>query len=290
LFTRAKSKLLMVLATLALTIPLILSACTKEPDTTTVTATTTATTTVKQLAGTVTISGSTTVQPVSESLAEAFMAIYPKGNIVVQGGGSAVGIKAATDGTVDIGAASRELKTAEKPGLVETVIAWDGIAIIAHPSQTVANLTKQQIIDIFSGKITNWKEVGGADKKISVVSREEGAGTRGAFEELVLTSANQIVATAILQSSNGAIKTTVAGDPAAIAYLSCGYIDATVKVVSVDDVAGTVANVKNGTYKIIRPLLYITKGEPAGLVKEFIDFCLSDAGQQIVSKDYITVK
>jgi len=281
---------MMFLATLALVIPLILSACTAEPETTTVTATTTATTTVKQLAGTVTTSGSTTVQPVSERLAEAFMAIYPKVNVVVQGGGSSVGIKAATDGTVDIGASSRELKTAEKPGLVETVIAWDGIAIIAHPSQSIGNLTKQQIIDIFSGKITNWKEVGGADKKITVVSREEGSGTRGAFEELVLTSANKMVATAILQSSNGAIKTTVAGDPAAIAYLSCGYIDATVKVVNVDGVAGTVANVKNGTYKIIRPLLYVTKGEPAGLGKEFIDFCLSDAGQQIVAEDYITIK
>jgi phosphate transport system substrate-binding protein len=230
------------------------------------------------------------VQPLAERLGEAFTALHPKVTVIVQGGGSSVGIKAATDGTVDIGASSRELKEAEKPGLAETVIARDGIAIIANSSQTVSNLTKQQIIDIFSGKITNWKEVGGADKKITVVSREEGSGTRGAFEELVMGTAAKIVATAILQPSNGAIRTTVAGDPNAIAYLSCGYIDSSVKVISVDGVAGTEANVKNGTYKIVRPLLFVTKGEPTGLVKEFIDFCLSDAGQTIVSEDYISVK
>ncbi|MBN1644342.1 MAG: phosphate ABC transporter substrate-binding protein [Dehalococcoidales bacterium] len=273
---------------LVLSIALVtLAGCGGESATT---ATKTTTSTTYTLAGTITESGSTTVQPLAERLGAAFTALYPKVTVIIQGGGSSVGIKSATDGTVDIGAASRDLKDSEKPGLGETVIARDGIAIIAHSSQTVSNLTKQQIIDIFSGKITNWKELGGADKKITVVSREEGSGTRSAFEELVMGSDNKIVDTAILQSSNGAVRTTIAGDPNAIAYLSCGYVDNAVKVVSIDGVAGTEANVKNGTYKIVRPLLFVTKGQPTGLVKEFIDFCLSDAGQKIVSEDYISVK
>lgn len=274
-------KIMLVLVSVLLLFTTILTGCAQS--------TTVNTSTSTSLSGTITESGSTTVQPIAEKLGAAFTAKYPKVSVIIQGGGSSVGIKAATDGTVDIGAASRDLKESEKPGLVETVIARDGIAIVAHPSQTVSNLTKQQIIDIFSGKITNWKEVGGADKKITVVSREEGSGTRGAFEELVMGSTT-IAATAILQSSNGAVRTTVIGDPAAIAYLSCGYVDDTIKVVNVDGVAGTVANVKNGTYKIVRPLLFVTKGQTTGLVKEFIDFCLSDEGQEIVSEDYITVK
>lgn len=279
---KISKKWLFLLITVLIGISLIVTSCASTTPITT-------SNTTPTLSGTITESGSTTVQPVAEQLGEAFTAKYPKVKVIVQGGGSSVGIKAAADGTVDIGAASRDLKESEKPGLVETVIARDGIAIVANSAQTVNNLTKQQVIDIFSGKITNWKELGGADKKITVVSREEGSGTRGAFEELVLGK-EMIAATAILQPSNGAVRTTVAGDPAAIAYLSCGYVDSSIKIISVDGVAGTVDNVKNGTYKIVRPLLFVTKGQPSGLVKEFIDFCLSDEGQEIVSEDYISVK
>ncbi|MDD5189826.1 MAG: phosphate ABC transporter substrate-binding protein [Dehalococcoidales bacterium] len=277
-------KITFILVSTLLLLTAILAGCTQK------TTTPTDTNTTSTLAGTITESGSTTVQPLAEQLGEAFSTVYPQVKVVIQGGGTAVGIKAATDGTVDIGAASRDLTDAEKPGLVTTVIARDGIAIIVNPAQSVANLTKQQVIDIFSGTITNWKEVGGADKKITVVSREEGSGTRTAFQDLILGKTAQIAATAILQPSNGAIRTTVAGDPSAIAYLSCGYVDTSVKVVNLDGVAGTEANVKNGTYKYVRPLLFITKGQPSGLVKSFLDFCLSDAGQNIVSIDYIPVK
>ncbi len=242
------------------------------------------------LSGTITEAGSTTVQPLAEELAQAFMDQNSDVKITIQGGGSSTGVKSAADGTVDIGAASRELKDSEKSlGLVVHVLARDGIALITHPSQTVTNLTVEQIKQIYSGEITNWSEVGGADAEIDVVSREEGSGTRTAFEEMVMGEDAVIIATAILQSSNGAIKTTVASDKNAIGFISFGYLDTTVKALSVNGIAGTVANAKNGTYPIVRPLLLLTKGEPTGLVKEFIDYCLSDAGQEIVGKDYITV-
>jgi len=241
-----------------------------------------------EMKGTITEAGSTTVQPVAESIAAAFMTKYPEINVVIQGGGSSTGVKAAAEGTVDIGAASRELKSSEIGTVVAHVLAQDGIAIAAHTSQTVSNLTKEQVMKIFSGEITNWSELGGNNATINVVSREEGSGTRGAFEEMVMGE-SLIAATAILQPSNGAVRTTIAGDPNAIGYLSFGYLDSSVKSLSIDGVAGTVANAKNGTYPIVRPLLFLTKSQPQGIVKEFIDFCLGSEGQQIVAQDYIPV-
>ncbi|MDD5287779.1 MAG: phosphate ABC transporter substrate-binding protein [Dehalococcoidales bacterium] len=268
-----------------LVIPLILSACSKE------TTPSTTTSTDMQLSGTITESGSTTVQPLAEELRDAFQAKYQKVTVTIQGGGSGVGIKAAQDGTVDIGAASRELTDAEKGTVVETVLARDGIAIVVNPAQkNVTNLTKAQVKDIFSGKITNWKNLGGDDKAIVLVSREEGSGTRAAFQELILGKDVLIADTAILQSSNGAIRTTVASNPYAISFLSFGYIDSSVKALNLEGVAATVDNAKNGSYPAVRPLLFLTKTQPTGLVKTFIDFCLSSEGQAIVAKDYITAK
>ena len=242
------------------------------------------------LSGEITIAGSTTVQPLSEKLVEAFKAKYPKVNVVVSGGGSGVGVKSAAGGTVDIGAASREITAEERAlGIVDTVIARDGIAIVVHPSQTVKGLTKDQIRDIFSGKITNWSEVGGVSKAIHVVAREEGSGTRAAFEEMVMGKEALIAKEAVLQPSNGAVRTTVAGDPDSIAFLSFGYLDNTVKALDVDGKAATVENAKAGVYPIVRPLLYLTKGEPSGLAKTYIDFVLSLEGQAIVGEEYLTV-
>ena len=242
------------------------------------------------LSGTITEAGSTTVQPLAELIGASFMSKTPGVTVVIQGGGSGVGFASAVNGTVDIGALSRELTAEESAQVVEHVIARDGIAIVAAPGQTVSNLTIDQIRDIFSGEITNWSEVGGADKAIHVVSREEGSGTRAAFEELVMGKEAKIAASAILQSSNGAIRTTVSGDPDAIAYLSFGYVDSSIKSLSVNGVAGTLDNVNNGTYPIVRPLLFVTKAQPTGLVKAFLDYCLSAEGQAIVAKDYIPVK
>lgn len=243
---------------------------------------------------TVSVSGSTTVQPLAEKLAEAFMTENTGIRIDVQGGGSSVGVKAAGQGTSDIGMASREIKEselAEFPNLNVVVIARDGIAIVAHPDVTVNDLTVEQVRDIFSGKVANWKEFGGEDQNIIVVSREEGSGTRGAFEEMVMSEDALITDTAILQPSNGSIRTTISTTPYSIGYLSFGYLDETVNAISINGVAPTEPNAADGSYLIVRPLNMLTNGEPAGAVKAFLDFILSEGGQKLVVEDgYIPVK
>lgn len=243
---------------------------------------------------TVSVSGSTTVQPLVEKLAEAFMTENTGIRIDVQGGGSSVGVKAAGQGTSDIGMASREIKEselAEFPKLNVVVIARDGIAIVANADVTVSDLTVEQVRDIFSGKITNWKDLGGEDQNIIVVSREEGSGTRGAFEEMVMGKDALMTANAILLPSNGSIRTTVSTTPYSIGYMSFGYLDDTVKAVKIGGVVPTEPNAADGTYPIVRPLNMLTNREPAGAVKAFLDFILSDAGQKLVVEDgYIPVK
>jgi phosphate transport system substrate-binding protein len=235
------------------------------------------------LSGTITEAGSTSVQPLAERLANVFMQMYPKVTVTIQGGGSSVGITSADEGTVDIGAASRELKPSEPP-LVKHLLARDGIAIVTPPANTVTGLTKDEVRRIFAGEVTNWSQVGGADAEIIVIAREEGSGTRGAFEEMVMGE-DLITSNAILQLSNGAVRTTVSTTPNSIGFLSFGYLDTSVKALAVDGVEGTVENAKNGSYPIVRPLYFLTKEAPTGLVKEFIDFCLSAEGQSIVTDE-----
>jgi phosphate transport system substrate-binding protein len=271
----------------------LLGGCKSEGATITTTKTVTdAATTITEsgeLSGTITTGGSTTVQPLSETLSAAFKEIFPDVNITVTGGGSSVGIKSASEGTLNIGAASRELKASEESlGLVVSVLAYDGIAVVVNAEQTVTGLTTEQLKQIYAGEITNWNEVGGDNEDIVVVSREEGSGTRAAFEEMVMGE-TLIAASAILQSSTGALKTTVAGNKKAIGYISMGYLDSSVNALAIDGVAGTEANAKNGSYPIVRPLLYVTKGNPEGIVKKYIDFCRGIAGQAIVSEDYISI-
>jgi len=242
----------------------------------------------------ISLAGSTTVQPVAEKLAEAFKATTPGVQIDVQGGGSSVGVKSAGEGTVDIGMASREVKDSEMtefPSLVIHTIARDGIAIAVHPGVTVDGLTVEQVRDIFSGAIANWSEVGGPDKAIVVVSREEGSGTRGAFEEMVMGEEAVIVDTAILQPSNGAVKTTVSTTEDAIGFLSFGYLDDSVKALAIDGVEATVDNAKSGAYPVVRPLNMLTNGEPEGVTKAFLDFVMSAEGQAVVEEEgYLSVK
>jgi phosphate transport system substrate-binding protein len=232
----------------------------------------------------ITIAGSTSVQPISEALAEAFMAKNPNIKVNIQGGGSGAGIKAAQEGTADIGSSSRELKS-DETGLTETVICKDGVAVVVSTKNEVKDLTIEQIKKIYSDKITNWKEVGGANKTINVVTREAGSGTRGAFEELVMGKDNPISDKAVVQNSTGAVRTSVAGDENAIGYISMANLDDTVKAVTVEGVQANAENILNGSYKIQRPFLYLTKEAPAGAVKTYIDFVMSDEGQSIVEKE-----
>lgn len=244
---------------------------------------------------TISIAGSTTVQPLSEALRDAFYEDISSVTITISGGGSSVGVSSCDNGTVDIGAASRDLKSSE-PNLWIHTLAYDGIAIVTHNSNdTIDGLTKAEARGIFTGEINSWSEVGGPDQNIEVISREEGSGTRGAFEELVMddddaATDDNITADALLFSSNGAVHTAVSTTPWSIAYVSFGYIDSDVKALDIDGVAAEVANVINETYSIVRPLNYLTREEPEGIVKDYIDFCLSSEGQNIVEgQGYIRV-
>ncbi len=240
------------------------------------------------LSGNITVNGSTSVQPLAEEIAKAFTAKNNNVTIDIQGGGSGVGVKSAMDGVVDIGMASRELKTDEK-SLREFKIAVDGIAVIVNPANGVSDLSVEQIFKIYTGEITDWKEVGGKEGKITVVTREEGSGTRGAFIELTgidTDEGDKTIASAITQGSTGAVITTVAGDPNAIGFASFGSAkdNTDIKMVSVDGKACTEENLNSGEYKIARPFLMLTNAEPAGLSKEFLDFVLSLEGQDIVAE------
>ena len=252
------------------------------------------------LSGQLQLAGSTTVQPLAEQLAEAFMDINPDVVVEIQGGGSSVGVTSAGEGTVDIGNASRAIKDSEMetfPNLNVYTIAYDGIAIVTNPELDIPTLSEDQVRAIFSGEIVNFSEVGGPDAEIVVVSREEGSGTRTAFEELVMEYTDEngekvlapITENALLQQSNGQVSTVVSTTPNTIGFLSFGYLSDAVKGVAIDDVEPNVENVKNGSYSIYRPLNMLTNGEADGLAKAFIDFILSDAGQAIVAEDYITV-
>ena len=248
------------------------------------------------LTGQLQLAGSTSVQPLAEDLAEAFMALHPDLLIEVQGGGSSVGVTSAGEGTVDIGEASRAIKDSEFetfPNLRVFAIALDGIAIVTHPDVEIPTLSIEQVKDIFAGDITNFAEVGGPDGEIVVVSREEGSGTRGAFEELVMESGDEekvITEDAILQQSNGQVRTTVSTTPSTIGYISFGFLDESTNPVPIDNVDPSVDNVKNGTYPIFRPFNMLTNGEPGELAKAFIDWILGPEGQTIVAEDYIPIK
>ena len=241
------------------------------------------------LSGTVNIVGSTSVQPLAEELAQAFMAKNKGVKIFVQGGGSGAGIKAAMANTAEIGSSSRELNP-DETGVVETTIAKDGIAIIVNKANPVTGLTSEQLKQIYSGEYTNWKQVGGPDQTIVVVNREAGSGTRGAFEELVLGKTPN-TNKCLVQASTGAVQQTVSITKEAIGYISLGALDAkTVKALRIDGVIATEQNVIAKKYKIQRPFLFLTKKAPTGVVKAFLDWVLSPEGQKIVARDYIAVK
>ena len=239
---------------------------------------------------TLVLTGSTTVLPIAQLCAEKFMDQHPDVNISVRGGGSGVGIAALIDGTCDIAMASRpmktkELKSARGKGInpLATVIAKDGIAIIVHPSNPLSEITLAQLKDIYTGKISNWKDVGGKPGKIVVISRDVASGTFEVFKKIVLKGA-KTRADALMLASNKAVATTVEKTPGAIGYVGLGYISSKVKALAVDGVEPTKETVVSGKYKLARPLYLYTDGKPTGLAKEFIDFVLSPAGQKIVDK------
>ena len=235
---------------------------------------------------TIAISGSTSVGPLVELEEEEFEANNQGVTIEINQTGSSSGIKDTISGTTEIGMSSRELTDEESKNLKEVTIAVDGIGVVVNKNNPVKNLTLEQIKDIFTGKITNWSEVGGEDKEIVVVSREEGSGTRTAFQEILNYSTEDTVKNAIVNNSTGATKVMVEENDNAIGYMSIGYIDDSIASVNVDGVEATADNVKSGEYKIQRPFLLVYKeGALSEEGQEFIDFILSDKGQAIVAEE-----
>ena len=249
--------------------------------------------TTTDLSGSISMVGSTSMEKLANALSEAFMEEHPDVTVTAEFVGSGAGIEAVTNGTTDIGNSSRSLKDEEKAaGVVENVVAIDGIAVCVDPANEVADLTKEQLTNIYNGTVTNWKEVGGADEPIIVIGREAGSGTRGAFEELVdlkdaCKYANEL-------DSTGAVIAKVASTPGAIGYASLDALDDSVKALSLEGVEATAENIKAGNYFLSRPFVMATKGEISeqnDLVQAWFDFVLGDEGQQVASEvGLITVK
>ena len=232
---------------------------------------------------TISIAGSTTVLPVAQAAAEEYMNQHSNADIQVSGGGSGVGATSVIGGTADIGMLSRDLKASEKEGntLKEFVVGKDGIALVGHPSNTVSDLSLEQVKAIYQGTITNWNEVGGADSEIVLIGRDSSSGTREFFTEFVLNKEDAAKEMQEL-NSNGAVAQAVSITPGAIGYVSLEYVDDSLKAFSIGGVAPTVDNVISGVYEINRPLLMVTNGEPEGLAADYLAFILSEEGQQIL--------
>jgi len=232
------------------------------------------------------VRGSTTVLPIAQAAAEAWMDDHPGDSIIVEGGGSGVGIASLIDGTCDIAISSRTLKGEEKQkGLIEHEIALDAVCVVVNSSNPVEGLTLEQVRRIFKGEITNWREVGGPDLEIVVYTRESTSGTYETFETKVMKPDN-ITLRALTKISNGEMAHAISGNPNGIGYVGIGFLAQArdIKALKINGVAPTIETVQNGTYPISRFLYMITKGQPEGLAKDFIDFVKSSAGQKIVEE------
>ena len=229
------------------------------------------------------VAGSTSVQPFAEKLAEIFMHQHPEIRVDVQGGGSSAGIQAATQGAADLGASSRELLGPEKQ-LVEIPIAYDGIAVIVHPTNPLADLSVAQLRQIFSGQLTDWRDLGLPPREMDVINREEGSGTREAFESLVMGK-EEVSPAAMVQDSNGSVREIVAGDPHSLGYISAGLVDDRVKALAIDGVLPTRDHIKNHTYKLVRRFLFVSRAAPAGPCQDFVTFVLGPNGQKILENE-----
>ena len=254
-------------------------------DTTAAATTAAATEAAKKLSGTVTLAGSTSMQKLCEAMIESFEEEYPDITVTAEYTGSGAGLEALAAGKTDIGNSSRALKDGEKvAGAVENVVAIDGIAVITHKDNTVLDLTTEQLVDVYTGKITNWKDLGGADEAIVVLGREAGSGTRGAFEELLKIDDQCAYAQEL--DTTGGVLAKVAATPGSIGYVSLDVVDDTVAAISLNGVAPTEENIVAGSYQLSRPFVMATKGtieEQNELVKTWFDYVQSDAGKAVIT-------
>ena len=237
-----------------------------------------------ELSGSITMAGSTPMEKFANALAEAFMEIHPDVSVQAEFTGSSAGVEAVLAGQSDIGNSSRNLADDEKSaGAVENIVAIDGIAVVTDPANTASDLTKEQLVQIYTGEVKNWSEVGGEDLPIVVVGREAGSGTRGAFEEILEIEdmcqyANEL-------DSTGAVMAKVASTPGAIGYVSLDVLDDTVKALKIGGVDANEENIKDGSYILSRPFVMATKGEISEqneLVQALFDYVYSAEGQELV--------
>ena len=236
------------------------------------------------LSGSISMVGSTSMEKFANALSESFMEKYPDVTVTAEFVGSGAGVEAVLGGTADIGNSSRNLKDEEKAkGVAENIVAIDGIAVVVDPANTVEDLTKQQLSDIYEGKVANWKDVGGNDAPIVVVGRESGSGTRSAFEELL--KLEDICKYSNELDSTGAVMAKVASTPGAIGYVSLDVLDDSVKALKLEGAEPTEENIKAGSYFLSRPFVMATKGEISeqnDLVKALFDYIYSDEGTEIL--------
>lgn len=237
-----------------------------------------------ELSGSISMAGSTSMEKLANAVAESFMEKYPGVTVTVEFTGSSAGIESVIAGSVDIGNSSRALKEEEKEaGVAENIVAIDGIAVVLDPSNTVTNLTREQLISIYTGETKNWNELGGSDAPIVVVGREAGSGTRGAFEELLEIEDQCAYASEL--DSTGAVIAKVASTPGAIGYASLDAINDTIIAASLEGVEATAENVKAGNYFLSRPFVMGTKGEiseQSDAVQALFEYLASDEGKEII--------
>lgn len=250
-----------------------------------------------QAGGRVKVAGSTTVLSLAQEAAARYTERHPGTEVEVQGGGSSAGITQLKERVIDIANSSRDIQPGENPDgtLVDYRVAFDIIAIVVNPASGVRNLTREQAAAVFTGRTTNWKELGGPDREIVVVVRDQASGTREVFDSKVLgaTPARPVwsVSSAIESSSNGVVREVVASTETAVGYLSYGYLNSTVRAVSLDGVQPDIPSSISGRYPVARYLHMFTRGEPEGAVKAYIDFVLSDRFQEeVVAREYVRVK
>jgi phosphate transport system substrate-binding protein len=245
-----------------------------------------------ELTGSIDIAGGTAHIPVMEDVQKVFARKHPHLKIAIAGGGSGVGIEQVGEGLVDIGNAGRSPTEEEiaKYGLVLHRWAIDGVTAVVNPANALNGLTQEQLVKVFAGEITNWQELGGEDKGINLYTRDEESGTREVFWKRALDQ-GEIAGGANVVVSNGAMKSAISQDPYGIGYVSVGHVDDSVKALQFNSVAADLENVKSGAYPVARGLYSLTKGEPAGAVKEFLDFLYSPEGQEIIAaKGFIAVE
>ena len=236
------------------------------------------------ITGSVSMAGSTSMEKLANAVAESFMAKYPDVTVTAEFTGSSAGIESLNAGSVDIGNSSRALKEEEKiAGAVENIVAIDGIAVVLDPANTVTDLTKEQLVQVYKGEVKNWSELGGADAPIVVIGREAGSGTRSAFEELLEIEDSCAYASEL--DSTGAVIAKVASTPGAIGYASLDALDGTVTPAALEGVAATAENIKAGSYFLSRPFVMATKGEiseQSDAVKALFEYLVSDEGKEVI--------